>query len=99
MESGWLNTAQLHRFEGIVIYFGFLLLLFVVSEKMSSEKASGLIQRPFFPLLVYYAMALGIPLLNGAYRQGDDFWAHSLFVLLIPLLLIFPLAAFRLCRQ
>ena len=28
-----LTPDQLHRFEGIFIYFGFLLLLFSVSEK------------------------------------------------------------------
>lgn len=99
MRTEWLNPAQLHRFEGIVIYFGFLLLLFALSEKLSSEKASGLVRRPFFPLAVYYAMALGVPFLNHAYRQESEFWAHSLFVFLLPLLLILPLAAFRVYRR
>lgn len=98
-EISWVNPDQLHRLEGIFIYFGFLLLLFVVSEKMGSEKTSGLFRQTFFPLLVYYATMLGIPLLNGAYRRGADFWEHSLFVLLIPLLLILPLAAFRFLRS
>ncbi len=98
-ESSWLSPNQLHRFEGIFIYFGFLLLLFVVSEKMGSEKSSGLFRQSFFPLLVYYATMLGIPLVNGAFRQGSDFWEHSLFVLLTPLLLILPLAAFRFYRH
>jgi exosortase K len=98
---GWLSPNQLHRLEGILIYFGCLLLLFMISEKMSSESAPGsengssLLRRPFFPLLIYYATALGIPLANGAYRRGDDFWEHSLFVLVTPLLLIIPLAASR----
>jgi exosortase K len=104
-EAGWLSPNQLHRFEGIFIYFGFLLLLFMVSEKMSSDKASssenasGLFRRFFWPLLFYYATTLGIPMANGAYRQGADFWEHSLFVLLIPLALILPLAAFRFYRE
>ncbi len=98
-EIGWLNPNQLHRFEGIFIYFGFLLLLFVVSERMRSEKTSGLFRQSLFPLLVYYATTLGIPLANGAYRQGTDFWEHSLFVLLIPLVVILPIAAFRFRRQ
>jgi hypothetical protein len=105
VETGWLSQNQLHRFEGIFIYFGFLLLLFMVSEKMdsenasSSENASGLSRRLFFPLLIYYATTLGIPLANGAHRQGADFREHSLFVLLTPLLLILPLAAFRFYRD
>jgi exosortase K len=104
-ELGWLSPNQLHRFEGIFIYFGFLLLLFMVSEKLSAniapgwENASGLLRRPFCPLLFYYATTLGIPIANGAYRQGADFWEHSLFVLLTPLILILPLAAFRFYRE
>ena len=90
-----LNPDQLHRVEGIFVYFGFLLLLFMVSEKMSAGKTSGLLRQSFFPLLVYYATTLGIPLANGGYRQGAGFWEHSVFVLLIPLLLILPFAVFR----
>ena len=98
-EIAGLNPAQLHRVEGVAVYFGFLLLLFVISERISAEKTSSLFRKPFYPLLVYYATAIGIPLANGAYRQGSDFWEHSLFVLLIPLLVMFPLAAFRVYRQ
>lgn len=105
LEISWLSPGQLHRVEGIIIYFGFLLILFMVSEKLSSktgsssENAYGLFQRSLFPLLVYYVTTLGIPLLNGAYRQGRDFWEHSLFVLMTPLLLILPLAIFRFHRD
>jgi exosortase K len=94
VEPGWLNPDQLHRLEGIMVYFGFLLLLFVISEKMYAKATSGL-----FPLGVYYAMMLGIPLANGAWRQGTEFWEYSLFVLLIPLLLILPLAVFNLTQS
>ena len=87
VEIGWLNPDQLHRFEGVFIYFGFMLLLFALSEKMSAEKTSDLLRRSLFPLLVYYAITLGVPLVTGAYRQGTEFWRHALFVLLIPLLL------------
>lgn len=98
VEISGLSPDQLHRFEGIFIYFGFLLLLFMVSERMRWENTSGVFRQSFFPLLVYYATMLGIPLANGAYRQGTDFWEHSLFVLLIPLVLILPIAAFRFYR-
>jgi exosortase K len=91
-EISCLNSDQLHRVEGILVYFGFLLLLFVVSEKMSAGKPLGLLRQSFFPLLVYYATMLGIPLANGGYRGGAGFWEHSVFVLLIPLLLTLPFA-------
>ena len=94
-EIGWLSPGQLHRFEGIFAYFGFLLLLFAVSEKVSSEKIGSEFRQTVFPLLVYYATALGIPVANGAYRRGPDFWEHMTFVLLAPLLLILPITLFR----
>lgn len=108
-EVEWLSGNQLHRFEGIFIYFGFLLLLFLASEKMEYAPvgpAHGdlprdhyrLLRQSLFPLLIYYATALGIPLVNSAYRSGPaagDFLEHSVFVLLTPLLLIFPLTILR----
>jgi exosortase K len=94
-ESGYLNAYQLHRIEGILVYSGFLLLLFVVSEKMAARKSSSLLRQSLLPLLIYYAMGLGIPLVNGGYRQGSDFWEHAAFVLLIPLLLMLPLMIFN----
>ncbi len=86
-----LNPSQLHRIEGIFIYFVFLLLLFILSEKMSVERSSHLLPPALFPLIIYYLVALGFPLLNGAYRQQKGFWQHTLYVLLIPLILIVPL--------
>ena len=35
LELSWLTRNQVHRVEGIVVYFGFLLLLFVVMERSS----------------------------------------------------------------
>lgn len=94
-ETSGFKAGELHRVEGILVYAGFLLLLFIVSEKMSAEKPTGLLRLALFPLLVYYATTLGIPLANGGYRQGAAFWEHAVFVLLIPLLLLLPLALFN----
>jgi hypothetical protein len=91
LEISWLTPNQLHRLEGIFVYFGFLLLLFVISEKMSSEKPANLLRLSFFPLMIYYATMLGVPLANGAYRGGitsTEFREHLLFVFVIPLPLI-----------
>lgn len=111
----WLAPGQLHRFEGIFIYFGFLLLLFIVSERLTrsdkrntgdvavnSNKVSALLRNSLFPLLIYYATTLALPIVNAAYRSGNtptDFWEHLFFVLLTPLLLMLPLATFRLYRS
>lgn len=80
-----LSGNQLHRLEGIVVYFGFLLLLFVLTERETRLKPTRLV---VFPLVVYYATTLGVPLLNGSYRQGVPFFEHSLFVLVLPLILL-----------
>jgi exosortase K len=91
-----LTNGQLHRIEGIVIYFGFLLTLFLLAEKAPK------IRQPWFPLLIYYACALGIPLANGAFEQGLPFWEHAIFVLIIPLVMLTILLLFSLsgkCSQ
>jgi exosortase K len=140
VESGLLSPGQLHRFEGIFIYFGFLLLLYVISDFLSSaasptaaepgvtrkclagntgalifrtqtravalqslnaearQRRPVTLQRCLFPLVIYYGTTLGIPFLNGAFRQAD-FWEHSAFVLLIPLVFVIPFAGFVFLRR
>ena len=90
-----LDHDQIHRIDGIFIYFGFLLLLFVVCEKMNSENKTVRLRQYLFPLAIYYAMTLAVPILNGALRPETDFWQHASFVLatpLVPVLLIAILA-------
>lgn len=96
LKPGWLDANQLHRLEGIIVYFGFLLLLFAISEgaifnveRRAARSLNGfeLLRVCLFPLLVYYAITLGLPLANGAYRQYS-FWQHSLFVLFTPVAVI-----------
>ena len=100
-EMIWINPDQLHRFEGIFIYFGFLLLLFAVSESLYARQTQQstdrffLLRRSFLPLLIYWVVTLGVPVANGAYHQGAGFWEHSIFVLLTPLVLVLPLAVFQ----
>lgn len=122
LSLGWLSGKELHRLEGIVVYFGFLLVLFWANERVTAYECHSfqnhsdspdrlrlqpdrlrrgfpLMRASVFPLLIYYATALGIPLANGAYRQGSEFWEHSLFVLVIPCVLLAPLAAYRFCKR
>ena len=87
----WLTNNQLHRLEGIVVYFLFLMLLFVLTERFETAKPVSLARASLFPLLIYYTTTLGIPLLNGSYRRGTTFWEHSAFVLVLPWLVILPL--------
>ena len=117
-ETSWLSPSELHRLEGIVIYFGFLLLLFLLNERLRAGSArtlpvasdgrtragsqGRLFKQALFPLLIYYATTLGVPLANGAFHRrftASDFWEHLGFVLLIPLVLIIPLVVFRLVKN
>lgn len=91
---GW-QPAQLHRYEGILVYFGFLLLLFVVSEKLAAEPTIGWGRRVWLPLLLYYATTLGIPLVTRAWREEAGLAEHTLAVLLLPLLWLVPFFVFR----
>jgi exosortase K len=82
-----LDRDEIHRLDGIFVYFGFLLLLVVVSDKLISRSKTG-IQTYLVPLGIYYLMTLAVPIGNGALRQGLVFWQHAAFVLVTPILLI-----------
>ena len=92
----WINPDQLHRFEGIVVYFGFLLLLFVAAERLRGtnrrghEMSRSKLRSLIFPLLIYYSTTLAVPVANFVYRGTTltaDFREHLFFVLLVPLVL------------
>ncbi|HKG48477.1 MAG TPA: exosortase K [Pyrinomonadaceae bacterium] len=88
IEVSWLTANQLHRLEGIVVYFGFLMLLFMVMERGGSAKSW------VFPLAIYYAVTLGVPFVNGGfYRAG--FWEHFAFVVATPLVVMLPMLLSR----
>ncbi|PYS87699.1 MAG: exosortase K [Acidobacteria bacterium] len=92
----WINPEQAHRLQGIFIYFGFLLLLYFLYEKLDrshqveTAKLTTLIRRPLIPLLIYWLITLGIPIIRGSYQEGSPFWEHLTFVVLTPLILITP---------
>lgn len=101
----WVNPDDLHRLEGIFVYFGFLLLIFVLSESRRKAGESGVrdrfafLRRASLPLLIYWATTLGVPLVLGAWRQGKDFWEHFAFVFFTPLILILPLLILRIAKS
>ena len=92
VEVSWLTGNQLHRFEGIIVYFAFLLLLFVLTERRRAASPTRLF---LVPLFIYYAITLGVPVVNGSYKQGAPFWEHFGFVLVLPLILVVPLVLTR----
>jgi exosortase K len=99
LRIGFLDPDQLHRLEGIFVYFLFLSLLFLISERISAENNQGRARRWLFPLVVYYATTIGIPLLNGAYRKGNGFWEYTIVVFLVPLILTVIITAVNICNK
>ncbi|HKG59731.1 MAG TPA: exosortase K [Pyrinomonadaceae bacterium] len=85
VEVSWLTENQLHRLEGILVYFGFLMLLFVVTERKDSRKMW------LFPLGIYYVMTLGVPIVNGSFHRAA-FWEHFGFVIMMPPLILLLIA-------
>jgi exosortase K len=93
LRVGDLSEEDIHRLEGIIVYFGFLLLIFFVSEKIADRtqpNPSTLLRRSLIPLAIYYTATIGIPLARGAYRE-PSFWQHSLFVVITPLIIALPI--------
>jgi exosortase K len=106
LKTNVLNGDQLHRLEGIFVYFGFLLLLFLCSENLYRTRRRELGNQSFlrssryvFPLMIYYCTTLGLPLMNGAYSRAKDFGEHSVFVIITPLVLIVSVQAVRMLAR
>ena len=78
-EVGGLSENQLHRLEGIAVYFGFLMLLYLVMER----------RYLWFPLVTYYVMTVGVPIVNGSFHRVG-FWEHFGFVMVMPLVILLP---------
>jgi exosortase K len=104
LEVAWLSSDQLHRFEGILVYFGFLLLLFIAGQRVYTDDSQRPLGRPAalaLPLAVYYATTLGIPIVNGLYRRDLEIaalWEHFFFVLVTPMFLLAPLSAYHIVK-
>lgn len=85
-----LTAAEIHRLEGIAVYFGGLLLLYALVQWVDSGRPSF---RYALPLGCYYLVTLGLPLANGA--LGQAFLAHALIVLFMPPVLILVVCGAR----
>ncbi len=105
---GPFSPEGLHRLEGTVVYYGFLLLFIlglgvlckesrpVCAPDAAHGKRDGIPRRAavlLLPLACYLFFTLGLPLLNGAALRFPGLFAeHGLTVLAVSM--IFSLAAF-----
>jgi exosortase K len=86
-----LSAAEIHRLEGIAVYFGGLWLLYALVRWLDSGRRRF---RYAWPLGCYYLVTLAMPLANDALRLrsgqagSEAFLAHAGVVLLVPPALI-----------
>jgi exosortase K len=97
--SIWANPEQLHRFQGIFVYFGFLLLIFVLFDRVHRQDSRKSLTRYLLPLAIYWLMTLGVPILTGAYSRGIDLCEHFIFVATTPILILMPLLVIEMFRR
>jgi exosortase K len=93
---GWLSPERAHRVLGVVLYCAALLGLCRLADGVGARlqlKAAGL-RVP--PLAIYLAVALGVPLLRGAYAVHPALFAeHALFTLAAAALVALAFGAFE----
>ena len=96
-----VSAAQLHRLEGIVVYFVGLLMLYALVQRLERREARAKVRmvseayalgrsfrRAALPLGCYYGVTLILPLANGAGQSGRVFVEHALIVATVPMLLV-----------
>ena len=95
----WVNPERLHRLQGIFIYFGFLLLIFLLLDRTRHYDARRNPLRYLMPLSIYWVITLGVPILNGAFNSGIDIREHLIFVFVTPIVILAPLFLIELVRR
>jgi exosortase K len=84
---GTFSAADVHRVEGIIVYFGGLTLLYALVLWLDGQLNAFFWTACVVPLAAYYAVTLAVPLVNGA-AVSQAFIEHALFVLVVPPMLI-----------
>ena len=97
IQYGWLTPERIHRLQGVVIYFSFLLFFYWLLDRLlkrvlkSREEVNvenrkkgraGFVLRDATPLLWYCVVVLGVPLLNVFGQERSQwFWEHCEIVI------------------
>ena len=83
--GGWVTVERVHRIAGVGIYFGALWLFYRFVEAIMARYRRHIKQPPpgrralpnWLPYGWYLAMAVGVPVINGMFRQRPmDFGEH-----------------------
>lgn len=80
-----LTAGEVHRLEGIAVYFGGLLLLYEIIARMNRGAS---VWRVTLPLGCYYLVTLALPLVHGTAHINPAFITHALTVMTLPLVVV-----------
>lgn len=83
-----MTAAQVHRVEGIACYFGGLILLYELVQYVDRSECVSPSTPQLVPLFWYLVITVAVPLANGATGDGKLFAEHTLFVVVVPLVLV-----------
>lgn len=97
--SSELSYDTVHRWEGVVVYLGSLLLLSWLADGITRNRRARPWRLLAPPLGTYLGITLGVPLLNGAGAHAG-FGHHAWVVLVLTATLgVLGYALFRVCRS
>jgi len=71
-----VSSSELHRLEGILVYFSGLCALYGLATAKRGAHRLGLVA---VPLAIYLVITIAFPILNGAARR-PDFAHHSMII-------------------
>lgn len=92
-----LTPGQSHRLLGIVVYLGALWGVFYGLDKLIAGRRAHLLTAAVLVPGAYLGMTLGVPILNGTFRDsGTRYAEHAMMVSIVTLAL---LALFFLARR
>jgi len=102
------SAADVHRIEGIVVYFAGLVMLYELARRLDRAARQGIWMAPALgdvcggaavPLAAYYVVTLGLPLANGAAQSGARLVDHALAVILVPIVMVAVACTFQGARR
>lgn len=95
--NGWITPERVHTIEGTIVYFASLLILYFIADgalkhfapvygksRHTINASIKMLYKYIIPVLIYFAITLGIPFLNGAYRNNrTNFMEHVVVVTVV----------------
>ena len=87
----WLTAENLHTMIGTIIYFTSLLALYATTEaclKKTSDSIPRSARWWWLPAFWYFAILLGIPLLNRPYKASSPAFLHYAGLTALPCMII-----------